>query len=148
MSVNASVVINDVNTKKGREGIHASRIGKLSAGATLTFLESTSPVTVEFMEWATNAADNQIIISHRKIDGTYEALGILKSDGSNTSGITPSTIVEHSTSLFIINSHQEGKYKYTLRNPMHFANGLKIEIKNNNATTDINSAVRLFGVRY
>lgn len=145
--VNAAVVVNDINIKQGREGVHTQRIGSMAAGGSFVVLESTNPTTIEFLEWATNSLKAQIRISHRLINGSYEGLGILQSDGSNTIGMTPAAIVQHSSSLFIINSYDTGKYKFTLRNKMHFPNGVKIEISNND-TAAINNAVRLFGVKY
>lgn len=147
MSVNASVVLNDVNIKQGREGIHAFRIGSMNAGNNIPILESSSPVTIEYLEWATNSTSAQILIQHRKIDGDYESIGILQNDGSNTIGTTPKNIVDHDSSFFIVNSYSEGKYKFTLRNKLHFPNGVRVSVVNN-SSSEINNAVRLFGVKY
>src|SRR5699024_10014931 len=89
-----------------------------------TIFESNTSTTLDFLEIASNYQETQIYIQYYT-GSEYESIGIVKNDGSGTTGMRIGFLVELGVSLFEVNSYNTASnaYKLSLSKPLTFPKG-------------------------
>jgi len=131
--------------EKTKENIHES-FSTTSLNGTVTIFENSNETRLDYLEFSTNNINAQFFIEFRKEDGTYQPIGQIMADGSNVSGYNPRLIIEQGASIWSIMAFEDGKYKFSLKNELNFARGLRVRASY--STSTVNFACRFFGVEY
>lgn len=110
-------------------------------------LDTDKPFRLEYLVLVTDSLYGSISIQEKE---TWQFVGDLMLSGDNMVN-TIKNIVSENSSLWEINSYQEGKYKATFRHPLDFPKGVTISTKfalGGTLTDPIKISVRLYGVTY
>lgn len=130
----------------GEKFIANSRVGDLAIGAEELVLNNNVPTVVDFLEFATSSYTAQLII-RGKVGAETVSIGQINIDGTATSGFTPQLIENNLPSFLEINSFDKtnNKYKFTIKEPMYFPEGVQIGVKSNAQSTVIKAGIRFHG---
>jgi hypothetical protein len=131
--------VEDTGSRKGFETIYASRVGSVAGSTPSTlFVEVTGESFLENLDLSFNSVSNPYVdIYTRKADGTYDKFTYISQEGSAQVGsLWFSVVRDYKPSFFKldIDDSTNNRYKASLVKRLYFANGLKIEFRNTNAS--------------
>lgn len=141
-----SYLLNPNSVNCGQNNFYISEAGEVAANTKITIFENTKPTVLEYLEFATNYTSSKLIIQY--YDGTtYQSIGLVKVDGSGTDGVTPTSLAANGCNLFEVNAHSTSNniYKFSLAKPLHFSQGVRIQLENTAQSTPKNLACRAWG---
>jgi len=140
-----------VMREKGVETRLYRRTGSLGAGESETLVDiPDADVTIEHLEFASNHNDATLFIYPYKSDGTLDKYsGVLFYDGSGVADINPEQIhVNESISWTeLIYDLANQRFKFGLRYPIRFCNGVRIMVLNADVTAKRNVACEVLMTR-
>ncbi|GAB6423422.1 hypothetical protein bcgnr5372_28220 [Bacillus luti] len=132
----------------GKTRIYQELVQNAVAANTETILlDTTSPCAIDSLVFSTNnALDGQIRILAIK-NGIPTPISLISSDGSTVQPFTPSLINQYATGIFdtLVYDVTSNLYKFNLKESMYFPEGVKITLKNRNATNTIKLGAVVMG---
>lgn len=131
----------------GKRIVTHSHVTTLGSGETSIPFSDERSILLQYLEFATNHINGQIIIEARYGDN-WAAIGSIRADASSANGFSALDIVNEGTGLWIIHSYQDGRYKFSTAKELYFPEGLRLTLRNGSVVNEARIACRLYGVVY
>lgn len=146
------------NTKKqavpvknlGLKQIMQSNKGTLAISSEIVVLDTTKGITIDKIIWSVNKERLVRIRLMPYIDGVATVLSDVKYDGSGVQGLYPDSMMLHGSAFFDFLEYDttNNRYKFKLKQPLVFSEGVKITMSNTSTIDEANYAVVVLGREY
>ncbi|MEM5567680.1 hypothetical protein AAF695_02780 [Aerococcus viridans] len=155
MSFNVSQVVNGASQPIPVKGLGYSQVietfsGAIDRGVESTIVDIKSPIVIDSLVFSANT-DQYIQVRISGYAGTaLKALSDTSANGSGLLGFFPKNIVEQGSAFFDVLAYDNvnQRYKIKLKQPLTFAEGAKITIRNIASGTAFNGNVVVMGRAY